>query len=483
MNDLRTPGLKILSKELKSLILLSGPLIAAQISQSAMGFVDTVMAGRVSSVDLAAVAMGSSIWFPVFLFILGILMAVIPSVAQLHGAGKNQEIGFHVRQALILGLALSLVGMPLLRHAGPILDLMDVDPLAVPLTLGYLKGVSWGLPAIAGYFVLRHFSEGLSCSKPSMVTGMIGLGFNIVANYLLIYGKFGLPALGGAGCGWATALTMWVMCLCMFATVKKAKIYQSARLFEQWPRPDLQELGRIIRLGLPIGCSFFVETSLFAVIALLIGSLGADIVAAHQITLSFASLVFMVPMSISSAISVRVGQAIGQSNCVRAGRAGYIGIGLTAAIAFFSSILCYLFPESIAAIYTKHSEVARMAVGLLSLAALFQVSDAIQVSTAGALRGYKDTRNPMILQIFSYWVIGLPLGYTLGLTSFWGPPLGAKGFWIGLIAGLTSAAILLSLRLRIVSSRYEAKGLKLQQGDSVKATFTETPPLAVDLPN
>jgi MATE family multidrug resistance protein len=483
MHRLRTPGLKILSKELKSLIALSGPLIAAQLSQSAMGFVDTVMAGRVSSVDLAAVAMGSSIWFPVFLFMLGILMAVIPSVAQLHGAGKKEEIGFHVRQALILGLALSLAAMPLLRHAGPILELMDVDPSTVPLTLGYLKGISWGLPAVAGYFVLRHFSEGLSCSKPSMLIGIIGLGFNVVANYLLIYGKFGLPALGGAGCGWATALTMWVMCLCMFATVRQGQIYRAARLFEQWPWPDRQELGRIIRLGLPIGCSFFVETSLFAVIALFIGALGADIVAAHQISLSFASLVFMVPLSISSAISVRVGQAIGQRNGVLAGQAGSIGIGLTVSIAFFSSILCYLFPEPIAAIYTKHSEVARTAAGLLSLAALFQISDAIQVSTAGALRGYKDTRSPMTLQIVSYWVIGLPLGYTLGLTSFWGPPLGARGFWIGLIAGLTSAAILLSFRLRVVSRRYKAKGLRSQQGDSTKTTFADTPLLAVDLPD
>lgn len=462
-----------ISRELKGLTALSGPLIAAQISQSAMGFVDTVMAGRVSSVDLAAVAMGSSIWFPVFLFMLGILMAVTPSVAQLHGAGKEEEIGAHVRQALLLGLTLSLLLIPVLRHAGPVLRWMEVDPLAAPLTLAYLEGVSWGMPAAAAYFVLRHFSEGLSCSRPSMVIGLVGLSFNALANYTLIYGKFGFPALGGVGCGWATALTMWLMCLCMVATVRRGAVYRPARLFAAWPRPDLRELGQILRLGLPIGCSIFVEASLFAVIALLLGSLGADIVAAHQITLSFASLIFMVPLSISSAISVRVGQAIGRRDPDGAALAGYAGIGLTAVIALCSSTLCLLFPEPIAALYTSNAKVAAMAVGLLGLGALFQVSDAIQVSTAGALRGYKDTRIPMALQVLAYWVVGLPLGYSLGLTSLWGAPMGAPGFWIGLIAGLTASAVLLSLRLRSVTRRHRGKGAPAPAGDH--------PPLAAQI--
>ncbi len=445
---------KRISIELKALLGLSLPLIAAQISQSAMGFVDTVMSGRVSSLDLAAVAMGSSIWFPVFLFMLGILMAVTPTVAQLCGADKREEIGSHVRQALLLGCFLSLGVLVLLRNAQPLLVVMDVDPLARPLTLAYLEGVSWGMPAIALFFTLRHFSEGLSLTKPSMLISFVGLGFNCLANYILIYGKLGFPALGGAGCGWATALTMWLMCLCMLVTVWRGKGYRSTQLFTRWPVPDREELLQLLKLGLPIGCSLFIEASIFAVIALLIGSLGADMVAAHQISLSFSSLVFMVPMSISSAISVRVGRAIGQQDFRLARLAGYTGIGLTALIAIFSASLTLLFPASIAAIYTNNSEVAAMAGDLLLLAALFQVSDAVQVSTSGALRGYKDTRVPMAMLIVAYWLIGLPLGYGLGLTPLGPGPMGAAGFWIGLIAGLTAAAILLSLRLRAVSSRY-----------------------------
>jgi MATE family multidrug resistance protein len=442
------------STELKALLALSAPLIAAQISQSAMGFVDTVMSGRVSSLDLAAVAMGSSIWFPVFLFMLGILMAVTPTVAQLSGAGKKSEIGAHVRQALLLGFILSIGVLALLRNVQPLLVLMDVAPQARPLTVDYLEGVSWGMPAIAIFFTLRHFSEGLSCTKPSMQISLIGLAFNCLANYVLIYGKFGFPALGGVGCGWATALTMWLMCLCMLVTVWKGKVYRAAGLFERWPLPDKQELVQLLKLGLPIGCSLFIEASIFAVIALLIGSLGADMVAAHQISLSFSSLIFMVPMSISSAISVRVGRAIGQRDFRLARLAGYTGIGLTALIALFSATLTLLFPAAIVSIYTTNPQVAAMATSLLLLAALFQVSDAVQVSTAGALRGYKDTRVPMAMLIVAYWLIGLPIGYGLGLTSFGPGPMGAAGFWIGLIAGLTAAAVLLSLRLRVVSSRY-----------------------------
>jgi MATE family multidrug resistance protein len=287
-----------------------------------------------------------------------------------------------------------------------------------------------------------------------MVVGMIGLCFNALANYVLIYGKLGLPALGGPGCGWATALTMWLMCLCMLATVWRGQVYQVAGLFTRWPRPDKRLLLQLLKLGLPIGCSLFVESSIFAVIALLIGSLGADMVAAHQICLSFSSLVFMVPMSIASAISVRVGRAIGAGDFRLARLAGYSGIGLTALIAIVSASLTLLFPAAIVSIYTRNPQVAAMATALLFLAALFQFSDAVQVSTAGALRGYKDTRVPMAMLVVAYWVIGLPLGYGLGLTSLGPGPMGAAGFWIGLIAGLTAAAILLSLRLRAVSHRY-----------------------------
>jgi len=436
-----------LRSEIKALAKLTWPILAAQIAHASMGFVDTVMAGRYASLDLAAVAIGSSIWFPLFLFMLGVLLAVTPSVAQLHGREEHAEIGRHVRQALLVAIMLALPIATALPHVEPLLKWIEVDPQAIPLTTGYLHGVSWGLPAIACFFVLRHYSEGLGFTGPSMLVGFTGLAFNIVANYVLVFGKFGFPRLGGIGCGYASGLTMWVMALCMLAIVLLRGVYRKNALFVRWPRPDWHEISQILRLGLPIGCSLFIEASIFAVIALLIGSLGAQIVAAHQICLNFSSLIFMIPLSFSHAITVRVGWAIGRHDQRLARYSSYAGISLTFVIALCTATLTLLFPYPIASIYSDDPHLLTLTAGLLTLAALFQVSDAIQVCTSGALRGYKDTRVPMLLLVVAYWVIGLPLGYSLALTDFWRPAMGAAGFWIGLIAGLTAAAVLLSMRL------------------------------------
>lgn len=444
-----------LRRELAQLLRLSSPIVAAQISQSAMGFVDTLMAGRVGAGELAAVAMGSSLWFPLFLFMLGVLMAVPPSVAHLQGAGRQRDIGDHVRQALLIALALAALIFLALRNMAPVLARMAVPEADALRTLAYLEGVSWGMPAIALFFVLRHFSEGLSVSRPSMLIGFAGLFVNVCANYVLIYGKLGFPALGGVGCGWATALAFWVMALGMLVTVRRGRIYQNSRLFEAWPRLRPSEALRILKLGVPIGCSIFVEASVFALIALLLGSLGAETVASHQISLSFASMVFMVPMSIASGISVRVGHALGRGEPTGARRSALSGMGLTAAFSLVSASLSFVFADEVAALYTNQPQVAALAASILRLGALFQFSDAIQVSAAGALRGYKDTRVPMLLVIVAYWGLGLPLGYSLGLTDLWGEPRGAAGFWMGLIAGLSCAALLLGLRLRRVMAKHQ----------------------------
>ncbi|PLY12551.1 MAG: MATE family efflux transporter [Desulfuromonas sp.] len=445
-----------LRTEMKSLTSLTGPILAAQLAHASMGFVDTVMAGRYSPLDLAAVAIGSSVWFPLFLFMLGVLLAVTPSVSQLHGQNESEKIGAHVRQALLVAVMLAIPIAMILPFCEPLLHWIEVDPPAIPLTVGYLKGVSLGVPAVACFFVLRHYSEGLGYTGPSMLAGFIGLGFNISANYVLIFGKLGFPALGGIGCGYATGLTMWVMALSMLAIVLLRSVYRPTKLFAHWPRPDYHEIATILRLGLPIGFSLFVESSIFAVIALLIGSLGAQIVAAHQISLNVASLIFMIPLSFSHAITVRVGWGIGRNDLRQARYTSYAGIGLTFAIAIVTAALTLLFPDVIAAIYTDDHELLGMTVQLLTLAALFQVSDAVQVCASGALRGYKDTRVPMQLLIIAYWVIGFPLGYTLALTDLWRPAMGAAGFWIGLIVGLTVAAFLLSMRLHRLSRRQHA---------------------------
>jgi len=433
--------------EAYSLLKLATPIIIAQLANTAMGFVDTVMAGRVSPQDLAAVALGNSIWVPVFLLMTGILLATTPKVAQRYGAGTHTEIGPLVRQALWLALGVGLAAAVLLWNAEIILILMNVDPDLIEPSMGYLRAVACGFPAVALYHVLRCFSDGLGHTRPSMVIGLCGLALNIPLNYIFIYGKLGLPAMGGVGCGWATALVMGFMFLSMLWWVKWAPFYQPSKIFSHFEWPQWPVLKRLLSVGLPIGISVFAESSIFAVIALLIGGLGATVVAGHQIALNFSSMVFMIPYSLGMAATVRVGQALGRGEPREARFAAGVSMGAALAYACLSASLMLLLREQIAQIYTPDPAVIAVATTLLVYSALFQFSDAIQVTAAGALRGYQDTRVTMILTLFAYWGIGLPVGYALGLSDWLGAPSGPSGLWQGLVVGLTCAGGMLAVRL------------------------------------
>ena len=434
--------------EVRALLALAGPIIVAQLANTAMGFVDALMAGRVSPHDLAAVALGNSIWIPVLLLMNGILMATTARVARKVGAGTYALIGPLVRQALWLGLAIGLLATVLLMSAEPVLVLMQVETSLRATTLGYLQAVALGFPALALYQVLRGFSDGLGSTRPSMVIGIVGLLLNIPANYVLIYGKFGLPALGGVGCGWATALVMYFMFAAMLWWVHWAPVYRSSRLFEHLELPRWPAIRELLAIGLPIGVAIFAEASIFSVIALLIGSLGASVVAGHQIALNFSSMVFMIPYSLAMAATVRVGQALGRGAPRDARFSAGVAMVTALAYACCSASVIVLLRGDIARLYTPDAEVVAVAGALLVYSALFQFSDAIQVTAAGALRGYQDTRATMLITLLAYWGIGLPIGYGLGLSSLFGPPSGPAGLWQGLVVGLTCAALLLGVRLQ-----------------------------------
>src|SRR3990167_1899316 len=432
--------LQRVSTEFYSLLKLATPIIIAQLANTAMGFVDTVMAGRVSPQDLAAVALGNSIWVPVFLLMTGILLATTPKVAQRFGAGAHTEIGPLVRQALWLALAVGIAAAVILWNAEIILSLMNVDPALIKPAMGYLRAVACGFPAVALYHVLRCFSDGLGHTRPSMVLGLCGLLLNIPANYIFIYGKFGLPAM------------LW--------WVKWAPFYKPSQLFSRFDWPQWSVIQRLLAIGLPIGIAVFAESSIFAVIALLIGGLGASVVAGHQIALNFSSLVFMIPYSLGIAATVRVGQMLGRGQPREARFAAGVSMATALGYACLSASLMLLLREQIAQIYTADPTVIALASGLIMYAALFQFSDAIQVTAAGALRGYQDTRITMLLTLFAYWGIGLPVGYALGLSSLFGEPSGPSGLWQGLIVGLTCAAIMLTMRLA-GSARKRIRAVKM----------------------
>ncbi|PKG58755.1 MATE family efflux transporter [Shewanella sp. Choline-02u-19] len=441
----------------KRLIQLALPVLIAQVTQTMMGFIDTVMAGRVSAVDMAAVAIGSSLWLPALLFVQGLLMAFTPVFAHHHGANDQKAIQPLAFQAGYIAIIGSVGVMFFLSLADNILTLMDLEPQLAQLSVGYLNGFMWGVPAFVLYQVLRGCSEGISYTLPTMVIGFVGLAVNIPANYIFIYGHFGMPAMGGAGCGIATALVFWAMLIAMIIYMQFHAKFKELAPFKSFHRPNVKVMVDMTKHGFPIAMALFFEVSLFAIIALLLAPLGATIVAGHQIALNFSSIVFMLPLSIGIAVSIRVGYYLGQDKPAIAAMITRLGLIISFSLALFTAIITVTFRNEIALLYNDNPDVITLAGSLMFFAAIYQLSDAVQVVTSGALRGYKDTRSAFYITLVSYWAVGMTLGYTLARTDILVPAMGAQGFWIGLIAGLTTAAILFAMRLRYIQKR----GVKL----------------------
>ena len=452
-------SLSLVHHEAGLLIRLTLPLLFAQLSQTAMGFVDTVMAGRYASIDLAAVAVGSSLFFPVFLFLLGLQSAVTPLVAQANGRGDEAAVRRSIRLGVTIGFTVGVLLMPLLWSMRPFMVWMGVSAEVIPISARYLFAISWGLPLGGVFFALKGGGDGLARPRLSMFAGFIGLAVNIVANALFIYGRFGLPELGGVGCGWASALSLLVMPLCLAWLLARSRLAGTGRLFAP-PRADAPassgpSVRGYLRLGLPLGLALFVECSIFALIALFLARLGSTVVAAHQIALNFTSLLYMLPYSLATALTVRTGFAIGRRRVRRLARIVRTGLGLALAGSSLTCLCIVVFREQIAALYTAEPAVRVLAASLLVYAAFFQPVDALQVNCSGILRGCRDTRVPLVLMLVAYWGIGLPLGYGLGMAGWGGMAPGPQGFWIGLIVALAAAAALLGGRVRVTLGRLE----------------------------
>ena len=431
---------------------LALPLIAGNLSGVGMNFVDTVMAGRLGAVALGAVAIGGAVWSAVFLFVLGTLLSIQPEVSRLNGAGRNAAVGSLARQGLWLGLGLAALMFVLLRSAGPLLVSIGIDAEVRPVALAYLDAISWGAPALCGVLALRFFSEGTERTRPTMYIGAFGVLVNIPLDYALVFGKLGLPQMGAVGCGWATTLVFWLQLTALVAWLKWRPEYRAYRPFAHFEWPDRRRLAELLRIGLPIGGMIFIEGSMFVGAALLIGSLGATAIAGHQVAINFAALAFMVPLGLAGAITVRVGNALGRGEPLAARSVGQVGIALTVITQTVSALLMLLAPRWIASWYTSDPAVIEVAAMLLRLGAVFQLSDGIQAAAAGALRGYQETRIPMLLTMLAYWGIGMPVGWLLTFAV----GLGAPGMWFGMIGGLTAAAITLTARFHRISRRAQA---------------------------
>ncbi|MGR5348675.1 MATE family efflux transporter [Vibrio mediterranei] len=441
------------TRESGALMHLSVPIILTQLATQAMGFVDTTMAGQVSAVDLAAIALGASLWIPVLLLLRGVIMALTPVVAFHRGARDYSAISVELFQMVWLALLSSALLVAYLVNAEPILRWIGVAAEIIPIASDYAFALAFGVPGIALFYTLNGFCEGMNNTKAPMIISVIGLLVNIPVNYILIYGELGFPEMGAVGCGWATSLVYWLMSILLYSYIKGHHHYKTILCFsDSKPRP--KEMFHLLRLGLPIGMNIAVCGSIFAVIALLIGRIGAENVAAAQIALNISSMTYVIPMSISFGITIRVGHALGAKEESGAIERSNIGIMVAALLSLSSVSMFLLFPDWIIRLYTTDPAVSATAATLLVFTAMYQFSDALQTAANGALRGYKDTKVPMLLAIASYWGLALPLGVILGLTDYLMPAMGEKGFWVGIVTGLTVAAILMLWRLYwVVKSR------------------------------
>jgi MATE family multidrug resistance protein len=428
---------------------LSWPMLVGQLATVGMGVADVAMTGHVSADELAAVSLGASVWSIVLVTVMGVMMAINTVVAHEMGAGRNDQIPHSVRAALWKGLIVGLAGCLVANLCTLLFDHIGLDAHVADRASLFLHVISLGMPAFACYRALYGYTTSLNQTRPVMVIALGGLAFNILVNWLLVFGNLGFPQMGAIGCAVATAIGMWLMLGAMVWWVRVAPAYRATYPFGKWEGPDWQEIGAMFRLGLPIGVTYFAEVSAFGAISLLVARFGVVQVSAHQIALNFVSLVFMVPLSFGIALMTRVGQALGEGNPQRARFVGWVGVGMSVAFGVLSAGFILLFRWEIARAYTSDLAVQQMCVQLLLFAALFQLSDSTQVAVASAIRGYKVTRGPMIIQLLAFWGVSLPVGCVLGLAPAWFPwspsaPMSATGFWMGLVLGLTVAAVLLT---------------------------------------
>jgi MATE family multidrug resistance protein len=342
----------------RELLHLAWPVLIAQAAVMATSVIDTLMAGRLSALDLAAVGIGASIYATVFVTAMGVLLALTPVVAHHYGAGRYTEIGADVRQCAWLAVLLSVATFTLLKNPDPLLAISRLTPEVEVRVRAYLDGVAWAAPGVLFFRVFFGFTTGIGRPRPVMAFNLLGLSLKVPLNAVFMYGHFGLPALGGAGCGWSTAVTAWIMTLAAWWWCRRDADYAPYAVFTRFDPPRPAALRELLKLGLPMGITFLVDVTAFTFMALFIARLGAATSAAHQIAANVAVFVFMVPLSLGNATGVLVGQALGAGESRRARHAGLLGLGVAIAIAAATGSVIWFGAGALARGYTTDTAVA-----------------------------------------------------------------------------------------------------------------------------
>ncbi|TCP31519.1 MATE family multidrug resistance protein [Scopulibacillus darangshiensis] len=446
-----------MKQKFRLLVSILFPILVTQLGMYAMTFFDTVMSGHAGADDLAGVAIGSSIWVPVFTGLSGILLGLTPIISHLIGADNRKDVPFSFLQAIYLAIAISIAVIIIgILVVDPILNGMDLNPQVQRIAANYLKALGFGVIPLFIYTVLRCFIDAHGFTRLTMFITLTSLPVNVIFNYFFIFGKWGFPKLGGVGAGVATAITYWVIAFIALFVVIRINPFTSYGLFKRFYHISFGAWKEQLKIGVPIGFAIFFETSIFAAVTLLMSRFDTFIIASHQAAMNFASFLYMIPLSISMALTIAVGFEAGANRFKDSIQYSYLGIGIALGMAVIFALGLLALNDQVAMLYTTSDKVAKMIKHFLLYAIFFQLSDAIAAPIQGALRGYKDVNVTFIMALISYWVIGLPLGYILANYSSMGP----FGYWIGLIAGLAVGAVCLYGRLSIVQKRKKAVALK-----------------------
>lgn len=435
--------------ELKQLFHLMLPILITQFAQAGLGLIDTIMAGHLSAADLAAIAVGVGLWIPVMLLFSGIMIATTPLVAEAKGARTLEQIPTIVRQSLWLALILGIMAMLILQAMPMFLPVFGVPESLQPKASLFLHAIGFGMPAVTMYAALRGYSEALGYPRPVTAISLLALIVLIPLNFIFMYGLGPIPALGSAGCGFATAILQWLMLIVLASYIAKAPAYRPTSIFTQMEKLHGQWINRILKLGLPIGLAVFFEVSIFSTGALVLSPLGEIYIAAHQVAISVTTVLFMIPLSLAIALTIRVGMYYGEKNWTAMYQVQKIGLSTAICFAILTMSFIALAREQIVAIYTQDMSVMPVAMYLLWFAMAYQLMDALQVSAAGCLRGMQDTQAPMWITLMAYWIIAFPIGLYLARHTHWG----VAGVWLGLIIGLSIACVLLLSRLYLNNKR------------------------------
>jgi len=431
-----------LKKHIVSTFQLAYPVIIGQLGIIMMGVVDSLMVGKLGAAPLAAASLGNGLAFIVLIIGIGVSLAVTPLVAIAVGANKFEDCGVYFRQSILVNSVLSIVIALAVYFAADLIQYFN-QPLVVQIQAeSYMKIIGFSAVPLMLFQTYKQFIEGLSIMRPAMIIAILANLINAFANWILIFGNLGFPALELNGAGWATFVSRVFMALALMGFVMNNKFFKQYDVSFHFKSINWPVIKKILSLGLPSGFQYFFEVGAFSFAVVMVGWLGTKQLAAHQIAINLASISFMAVLGISVAGSIRVGNAVGMKNISETRSAGFTALSMGASIMFVAGIIFILFRNILPTLYVNDEVVISYASSLLIIAALFQISDGTQAVGIGILRGLTDVKIPTAITFIAYWIVGLPVGYLLGFNF----EMGVQGVWIGLLLGLTTSAVLLTLR-------------------------------------